>query len=176
MDYIAFAREIGFTEADYFDPQTVSFEDSHIWRDACKADDCGFYGKYWTCPPGVGSEETVEKKFKSYRHGLMVQLITEQVSCAVQPELFADICSTFNEMIRMVKAELLTEVTNVFMLGMSNCTLCEECTYPHAKCRHPEEMMPCISGHCVNVYRLWLALGHETADLSQSDFYGILLW
>ena len=39
-DYIAFAKEIGFTEAAYFDPKALSFEDCDILRDGCKANDC----------------------------------------------------------------------------------------------------------------------------------------
>ena len=175
-DYIALAQELGFTEAAFFDPKKLSFEDCDILRDGCKANDCGFYGRYWTCPPGVGSTDKVAEKIKSYDHGLILQMITEAVSCDLQQELFDDISHTFNDMTAMVKEELLKEVDSVFMLGMSNCTICEECTYPHEKCRHPEKMIPCISGHCVNVYRLWDSTGHRRADLSESDFYSILLW
>ena len=174
--YIDFAKSIGFTEASYFDPKSLSFEDSSILRDGCKANDCGFYGRYWTCPPGVGSEEKVKNKILSYDHGLILQMLTEAVSCDLQPEFFADIARTFNEMAVMVKEELEKTGVNVFMLGMSNCTICEKCTYPKAVCRYPERMIPCISGHCINVYRLWDSTGYRRADLGESDFYAVLLW
>ena len=175
-DYIAFAKEIGFTEAAYFDPKSLSFEDCEILRDGCKANDCGFYGKYWTCPPGVGSTDKVREKIQSYDHGMILQMITEAVSCDLNAELFNDISHTFNDMTAMVKDELANEVENIFMLGMSNCTICEECSYPNEKCRHPELMIPCISGHCVNVYRLWDTTGNRRARLDESDFYSVLLW
>ena len=174
--YIDFARSIGFTEAAYFDPKSLSFEDSAILRDGCKANDCGFYGRFWTCPPGVGSEEKVKRKILSYDNGMILQMLTEAVSCDLQPEFFADIAHTFNDMAVMVKEELEKTGVTVFMLGMSNCTICEECTYPKAVCRHPDRMIPCISGHCVNVYRLWDTTGYRRADLSESDFYAVLLW
>lgn len=176
MDYIGLAVETGFTAAAYFDPQSLSFEDREILRDGCKANDCGFYGRFWTCPPGVGSTEKVTQKVQSYTCGMILQLLTEAVSCDLQPELFADISHTFNDMTQMVREELEKEFGPVFMLGMSNCTICEECSYPKEKCRYPEKMVPCISGHCVNVYRLWDSTGNRRADLSESDFYSVLLW
>ncbi len=174
--YIDFAKEIGFTEGAFFDPKALSFEDSAILRDGCKANDCGFYGRYWTCPPGVGSEKKVSAKIRSFDRGLILQMLTEAVSCDLQPELFADLSHTFNDMTTMVKEELEKEVGNVFTLGMSNCGICETCTYPKSPCRFPDRMIPCISGHCVNVYRLWDSTGFRRATLSESDFYSILLW
>lgn len=176
QDYIAIAKEFGFTEAAYFDPQTVSFEDSSILRDGCKANDCGFYGKYWTCPPGVGSEAVVEGRVKKYRYGMIMQLLTEAISCELQKEFFDEVSHSFNDMTRLVRMEVEKDTDEVFMLGMSNCNICEECSYPHAKCRHPEERMSCSSGHCINIYRLWDKTGYRRARLDESDFYSILLW
>lgn len=176
MDYIAFAKSAGFNEACYFDPQKISFDDAETLRDACKANDCGFYGRYWTCPPGVGTIERVQKKVLTYHHGLILQMLTEAISVTFQPELFSDVSTTFNDMTKLVRAELEKEVGDVYMLGMSNCTICEKCTYPSAKCLHPEKMVPCISGHCVNVYRLWDTTGHRRANFDETDFYSVLLW
>lgn len=175
-DYLKLAAEIGFTAACYFDPQALSFADAATLREACKANDCGMYGKFWTCPPGIGSIEKVVGTIKQYNHGLVMQLLTEAINYAVQPEVFSEICYSFNTMTQALKAELEKEVGDVFMLGMSGCTLCEKCTYPQEKCRHPQTMTPCISGHCLNVYRLWDSTGNRRANLDESDFYSVLLW
>ena len=177
MDYIAYAKAAGFTEASYFDPQKLSFADAETLRDACKANDCGFYGRYWTCPPGVGTIEKVQNKVLSYRHGLVLQLLTEAISLTFQPELFSEVSQTFNDMTKVVGDQLKQEVgENVFMLGMSGCTLCKHCTYPKASCCYGKAMVPCISGHCINVYRLWDNTGHRRANLDETDFYSVLLW
>lgn len=177
MDYITFAKTAGFTEASYFDPQKLSFDDAETLRDACKANDCGFYGRYWTCPPGVGSIEKVKNKILSYHHGLVLQMLTEAISLTFQPELFSEVSTTFNDMTKLVKAKIEEEVgVDVFMLGMSACRLCEECAYPKAACCCLKEMVPCISGHCVNVYRLWDSTGYRRANLDETDFYSVLLW
>ena len=47
-DLIAVAEGAGFHKACYFDPQKLNFDDADILRDACRAYDCGMYGKYWT--------------------------------------------------------------------------------------------------------------------------------
>ncbi|MDO4542889.1 MAG: DUF2284 domain-containing protein [Bacillota bacterium] len=175
-DYIQLAHEIGFTQACYFDPQALSFDDAETLRDACKANDCGMYGKFWTCPPGIGSIEKVVGNIKQYDRGMVFQLLTEAINYAIQPEVFSEICYSFNTMTQTLRAELEKDVGETFMLGMSGCTLCEECNYPKAKCRRPLEMVPCISGHCLNVYRLWDSTGNRRARLDESDFYSILLW
>lgn len=177
MDYITYAKAAGFTEAGYFDPQKLSFADAETLRDACKANDCGFYGRYWTCPPGVGSIEKVKKKVLSYHHGLVLQLLTEAISLTFQPELFNEVSHTFNDMTQVVGEQIKKEVgEDIFMLGMSGCTLCQHCTYPKAVCCYAKEMVPCISGHCINVYRLWDETGHRRANLDETDFYSVLLW
>ncbi len=175
-DYVALAYEHGFTNAAYFDPQTVSFEDAAILREACKANDCGKYGKFWTCPPGVGTIEQCADRFKSYRHGIVLQLISEMVSYVFNPELFRELTNSFNDMSRALKREIEKEYDDVFLLGMSGCTLCKSCTYPTEQCRYAKEMVPCISGHCVNVFRLWDTTGYRQANLDESDFYSILLF
>lgn len=177
MDYIAFAKAAGFTEASYFDPQKLCFDDAETLREACKADDCGMYGRFWTCPPGVGSIEKVKNKVLSYHRGLVLQLLTEAISVTFQPELFSEVSSGFNDMTKLVKEELAKEVgADIFLLGMSGCTYCKHCSYPKEKCRFVQEMVPCISGHCINVYRLWDSTGHRRADLGETDFYSVLLW
>ncbi|MEG0874477.1 MAG: DUF2284 domain-containing protein [Clostridiales bacterium] len=175
-DFLELAKSIGFTESCYFNPQELSFHDAQTLRDACKANDCGMYGKFWTCPPGVGSIEKVANTVKKYNHGMVFQLLTEAVNYAIQPEVFNEICMSFNQMTQVVRTELEKEFGEVFMLGMSGCTLCEKCCYPKEKCKHPKEMTPCISGHCVNVYRLWDTTGNRRANLDESDFYSVLLW
>lgn len=175
-DYVALAYEHGFTNAAYFDPQTVSFEDAEILREACEANDCGKYGKFWTCPPSVGTVQQCADRFKSYQHGIVLQLISEMVSYVFNPELFSELTNSFNEMSRALKREIEKEYDDVFLLGMSGCTLCKSCTCPKEKCRYPKEMVPCISGHCVNVFRLWDSTGYRQAHLDESDFYSILLF
>lgn len=175
-DYVALAYEQGFTNAAYFDPKAVSFDDAEILREACRANDCGFYGKYWTCPPAVGSIEECTAKFKSYEQGIVLQLISEAVSCVFNAELFNDVANAFNDMTKALKHEVEKEFADVYVLGMSGCNLCKSCTYPKKQCRYAKEMVPCISGHCVNVFKLWDSTGYRQANLDESDFYSIILF
>ena len=176
-DLIAVAEGAGFHKACYFDPQKLNFDDADILRDACRANDCGMYGKYWTCPPGVGTPEECSKHLLRYHHGIVMQFLTEPVSCSLNPDLFNEISRSINEMTRAVR-DVLEEITDdIMMLGMSACSLCKECTYLDGKkCRFPHDMVACISGHCVNVYRLWDSTGNRRANLDETDFYTMLLW
>lgn len=175
-DYIKSAMELGFTKAAYFNPQDLSFDDAEVLREACKANDCGMYGKFWTCPPGVGTPKTCEEEIMKYHHGIVLQLLTEAINYAIQPEMFSEICVSFNSMAKTLRKGMEEDGLKTFLLGMSGCTYCKKCTYPHKPCQFIDKMVPCISGHCINVYRLWDSTGNRRADLSESDFYSIILW
>ncbi len=175
-DYRQLASAHGFTHAAYFDPQTLVFDDAELLREACRANDCGMYGKFWTCPPGVGPVKDCIAAIRRYRYGIVLQLISEAISYVFNPELFSEVVASFNEMSKALKREVERDFDDVFLLGMSGCTFCASCTYPEKKCRYAKEMVPCISGHCINVFRLWRETGYREANLDESDFYSILLF
>ena len=175
MNYIAYAKELGFTEAAFFNPHNLNFDDADVIRMACEANDCGFYNKFWTCPPGVGSIEEVTTKIKAFKGGLVLQMLTEAISYDLNFELFNEVSSAFNDMTYLMKKMLSNEYGDVMMLGLSNCRLCPSCNYPEP-CRHPKRMLPCVSGHCINIYRLWDSTGFPRGSLEESEFYSLLLW
>ncbi|MEE0776497.1 MAG: DUF2284 domain-containing protein [Bacillota bacterium] len=175
-DYIAYAKECGISEAAAFNPQELPFDDAAILRQGCEANDCGKYDTNWSCPPGIGSIEEVESKVKQWRHGIVMQFLTEAIDSSLQPELFKEISGSFNVMARKVFDKVLEEHGDGYMLGRGGCTICKECTYPEKPCRYPEQMIPCISSHSINVYRLWDSTGFRRGNLSETDLYAIILY
>ena len=174
--YIEAALSFGFTAAMDFDVATLDFSDAEVLRDACRADDCHLYGRSWACPPAVGTVAKVVSRVCAYRRGVAVQLLTEPVNPAFDAELFAELTSSFNAMLRALRAQVAGEQGETLALGLGNCTLCEHCPYPRERCCHRAELIPCISGHCINVYRLWDSGGRRRGRLDENEFYGIILY
>lgn len=56
------------SKSDIFQYKVFSTADipfSPAVTEACRRNACGMYGKKWTCPPGVGDPEELERKIKS---------------------------------------------------------------------------------------------------------------
>ena len=45
------------------------------FRDICRANQCGLYGKCWVCPPEIGEIQTLISRVKAYPQGLLYQTI-----------------------------------------------------------------------------------------------------
>ena len=67
------ALELGFTHGAVLDISTLNPRQDV--RDMCAADQCGAYGKNWTCPPHCGSLEACGEKIRGYRRGILLQTV-----------------------------------------------------------------------------------------------------
>ena len=175
-DLIKLALDSGFTSAARFDPEKISFHNAHILRDVCKGNSCTFYGRYWTCPPAVGSVENCIAKVRNYHSGLGVQFVIDAVSYQSNEALFNAIRDTFNDMTRELLTNLRKELGEVLALGMSGCTLCAHCTYPKGSCAHPDKMILCISSHGIDVFELCELCGFVHAGSDKTEFFGLFLF
>ena len=175
-DYLVYAKQCGLTEAAFFDPRTVSVEDAAILRQGCEANSCGKYGKNWSCPPGIGAVEEVAAKVKHWHHGMVMQFLTDAIDTTLQPEVFKEVTAAFHLMIRKVYNKVLAEQGDAYLLGRGACAVCKDCTYPEHPCRYPEKMVPCISSHGINVYRLWDGTGYPRSTPSETDLYAMILY
>ena len=126
------------------DPATIPF--SPAVTEACRANRCGKYATCWTCPPGVGAPEELERKIKSYSHALVF-------SCKHDLED----CFDFEGMMEGQKRarRALQDITDAmrangerfWALGCEGCTLCPSCTYPDAPCRFPDKMISSMEAY-----------------------------
>ena len=119
----------------------------------CEMNACGKYGTCWTCPPGVGEPEELEKKIKSYENAFVF-------SCKHDLEDSFDFEGMMEgqNKARRVLDEILEKMKEdgvLFMaLGCEGCKLCEKCTYPDAPCRFPEKVIPSVEACGINVVEL----------------------
>ena len=144
MEYwIQRALELGFSHAYALDITTlVPREDV---RSMCAADKCRAYGKNWTCPPAVGTNEACQAHMRRYSHGILLQSVghmTKTVDSRCYRETERRHMENF-----FAFAEAIRKVyPNALCLGAGGCRVCKKCAYPEP-CRFPGEACSSMEGY-----------------------------
>lgn len=172
---IAIGEQHGATHIVPIDPGVLIGE--QCFRDSCATNACGNYGKYWTCPPGVGELQTIVKLLRQYPSGVLIQNISE-IEDSWDFEGMGQAALTHNNMIREIADELRSShpELQVKALGNGGCSLCESCTYPESPCIHPDQAVPSISGYGINVKEFVESLGLKYINGQNTvSFVGLVL-
>jgi len=133
---------------DYFDHKQIKYAkiqtDDIIFRteflEKCQLNYCGRYNKSWSCPPAIGDVSTIQKNLLTYSHGVLFQMMfsledpydVEGMNYGrevMMKETFA-----LNRFLEQGQYQFK-------ILSAGSCSLCENCTYPHLPCRHPEQLL-----------------------------------
>lgn len=137
------ALELGFTHAAVLDISTLTPRQDV--RDMCAADQCGAYGKNWTCPPHCGSLEVCRAKMQSYRRGILLQTvgITEK---SIDTKAYRRTEEKHLELFHRFCEMLRKEYPHSLCLGAGGCRICKTCAYPDP-CRFPEKACSSMEGY-----------------------------
>lgn len=112
--------------------------------------ECPMYGATWACPPAVGTVEACRARVSAFREGLLFSTITEVSDIASIRETLdtrADHERITREILEIVRRQASATLT----LSTEACAHCERCAWPHAPCRHPDRMFPCIESYGILV-------------------------
>ena len=99
---------------------------------------CGGWDRNWTCPsaPGALKPWEFEPLLRRYAGGVLVHSNDKkqchEISFEVERAAYLD--------------------GHYFAFSMSDCALCEECTYPHAPCRDARRARPAMQGMGIDVF------------------------
>lgn len=130
------ALQAGFTHAGKLDVKTIELREDV--RAMCAENLCGKFGKSWSCPPGCGSLEDVRQLLSGFSEGLLVQSVAElEDEFDIETMMEAEQAHKLR-FVALHKA-LRRQYPRVLALGVGCCTVCQNCTYPDAPCRFPEE-------------------------------------
>lgn len=129
----------------YFFLKSDTLEFSTRVRHICETE-CQMYGKTWACPPGVGNVEDCKAKCLSYPDFLMVVTVTE-VADITNMEATLATRPAHEAITNQVEALMRAQGVETYTLSTEACAICESCAYPHAPCRCPDKMHPCIESH-----------------------------
>lgn len=132
-------------------PGEIPFSQSVI--DACRANKCGRYGAFWTCPPGVGDPEQLKAKIRGYKRAAVFTCKYELEDPFDLDGMTAGARSTAG-ILREITARMRADGVDFMALGCEGCSLCEKCSYPSSPCRFPNEAVPSVEACGVNVVEL----------------------
>lgn len=150
-ELVRVALEAGADKAAVIDISQVIV--SETFRKTCEGNQCGNYGRNWSCPPYTdGDIQKLMAEVKSYRFCLLYQIIG-------QLEDSFDIEGMMEAGVRLgglaqKLSEKLPEILRMPYLHLSgSCRLCERCARLSGEpCRHPEKAIRSISGYGIDVY------------------------
>ena len=126
---------------------------SESFRDICRGNQCGCYGKCWVCPPEIGEIESCMARIKAYPRGLLYQTVgTLEDSFDIEGMMAS---GKYHAQVSSSLQQLLPELlTKPFLhLGCGGCHLCHRCAKrDDLPCRHPELALPAMEGYGIDVY------------------------
>jgi len=148
---ILLAKEAGAHKAVELSVENIVL--SPEFRDICKSNQCGKYGKCWVCPPELPSVQTVMETIRSYSHALWYQTVSSiEDSFDIEGMLEAGKSHVMtSQRLQEQAAAILPE--GFLHLTCGGCHLCPTCTKAEGlPCRMPEKALPSLEGYCVDVY------------------------
>ena len=135
-ELIQLALKSGFTAAAPLPINALELKEEV--RKMCEVNTCGRYNKSWSCPPGCGDLDTLQKRFQSYQKGILVQT-TGTLEDSFDIEGIQDLSRRHKENLDRLTPLLRSRFPKLLPMGAGSCTLCKECTYPDAPCRFPDQ-------------------------------------
>ena len=143
--------EAGAYQAVIFPAEKIVL--SEEFRDICRSNQCGKYGKCWVCPPELPEVVEVITKVRSYGRVLWYQSIS-QIEDSFDFEGMMEAGkkhALLSQRLQTVAERLLPE--EFLHLTCGGCHLCPVCAKTEGKpCCMPDKALPSLEGYCVDVY------------------------
>lgn len=126
---------------------------SPVFRDICKSNGCGQYGRCWVCPPEVGDIHSLIDSLGAYTTVLWYQSIA-QIEDSFDIEGMFDAGRKHAQLSQRINAMLNQKGMSGFLhLSCGGCHLCERCAkQDQLPCRHPDKALASLEGYGVDVY------------------------
>jgi predicted metal-binding protein len=144
------------------------------FRDMCKANLCGRYGRCYTCPPDVGEITELINKLKGYKYALVYQTVGE-LEDSYDVEGMQEAAKNHAQLVIKIRSKFKEGTLH---LGAGGCPLCERCAkIVNEPCRHPEEAIASLEAHGVNVSELARVSGMKYINGQNTvTYFGAMLF
>lgn len=126
---------------------------SPMFRDICKSNGCGQYGRCWVCPPEIGEIDELIVSLDRYKTVLWYQSIAPiEDSFDIEGMFLAG--SAHAQLSQRISDALLNKGVSGFLhLGCGGCHLCERCAKAdNLPCRFPKKAISSLEGYGIDVY------------------------
>ena len=122
-DLIKKITALGAFNANVIDVSEVCFDKA--FRDMCKSNYCGNYGKCWTCPPDCGDIDDLITQAMRYRNVLVYQTVG-QLEDSYDFETMMAVGEEHNARVRQVRDLFKSEYNEKALhLGAGGCKVYE---------------------------------------------------
>ena len=166
-DIEAFITQFPIYQYAFVEPKEIDFNERV--RAICKKE-CPRYGNSWSCPPAVGKVDKCREECMEYPQALFFSSVTE-VEDYSDLEANLKTKAEHERMTKIIEDHLRDQGLLVYTLSSDSCSICSKCAFPRERCRHPDQMHPCIESHGIVVTNL--------AEKCNMDYYmgeRLLLW
>lgn len=125
---------------------------SSTFRDICKSNSCGMYGRCWMCPPDVGDIDILMAEIRKHQHALLYQSIAGiEDSFDIEGMQEAGIRHAW--LSQRIEAFLMPVLGKHLHLSCGGCRLCERCAkLDGLPCRKPEQALASMESYGIDVY------------------------
>lgn len=150
QEMIAIALDAGALKATVIEASSIVLNTT--FRDICKSNGCGMYGKCWMCPPDVGDIEPLMAEVRKYQHGLLYQTVSE-IEDSFDIEGMQEAGKRHVMLSQRLEAFLMLELDKHLHLSCGGCRICERCAKMDGlPCRDPERAMSSMEAYGIDVY------------------------
>lgn len=150
-ELIRLALEAGAAKAEVITVDQIVT--SSEFREACRKNYCGVWGKCWMCPPDVGDIEVLMAKLRTYQHCLWYQTIGE-LEDSFDIEGMAEAKHRHVMVSQKVEEMVKPLVGDHLHLACGGCGLCERCArIDDRPCRFPDKAMASLEAYGIDVYQ-----------------------
>jgi len=145
-------EKLPFSNVSEINVSDISFEPSLI--ELCKMNQCGNYGKCYTCPPLIGNIDTLVSKAKSFSKAIVFQKIYN-IEDSFDIEGMDEAAKDFTKLVQSVNDICKGELYELRVLGAGGCRLCQKCgAIEGTECRFPDKAVPSLESFGINVSKL----------------------
>ncbi len=150
-ELIALALQSGAKKAAVIGTKDIVLSAS--FRDICRKNSCGMYGRCWMCPPDIGDIDALMDELRSYSHGLLYQTIYE-IEDSFDIEGMSDASVSHALVSQRVNDAVNPLLDRCLHLSCGGCHLCPRCAkLDDEPCRMPDKALPPMEGYGIDVYQ-----------------------
>ena len=123
-----------------------------LFRDMCKSNACGIYGKCWSCPPDCGDITQLITSLEKYTKVLVFQTVGK-LEDSYDFEGMTEHKKQFVQLVLQVKKMFVSNSIEALVLGAGGCGICTRCSKRDDEpCRFPTRAIYSLEAYGVNVY------------------------
>ena len=149
---IADIYNLGINKVSVIDAKDVVTNVS--FRDMCKSNACGMYGKCWTCPPDCGEVDQLIMSLGKYYKVLVFQMVGK-LEDSYDFESMTEHKKQFSKLVLKVKKMLSSNNIESLTLGAGGCGICDRCSKQDGeRCKFPELAISSLEAYGIDVYAL----------------------